>query len=763
MSQSIDYTTSRRFHDEFKNDPKNVALENSLTKINLMKACRRFNSAKNSDFIFSDEVEVDDFVSDQYMSGRCWSFASLSLLMTEMKKKYKLYDFEFSHSYVAFWDKYEKANKFLCDVIETRNLPPDDRKVELVFSEPVADGGQINMFVNVVEKYGLVPKSVYPETKNSSDTRHLNHVLNIYLRNRGVHLRKMPKKTTKKEMYELKEEYMQNVYNILAMSMGNPPLPTEKFKWTIRRDIRNMSIVFSDRVKKDELCGTGFNKAVNKVKSYVGFPSNNYNDAVECCKGGGTVDDIRMQRKTTDLLSRVNKVFEDVMTHIRTHKQSPNFSDTELLSFMEEKMNEVKSMSSMNDVSNPTYYSAAAAAASAATAAAASAASASSNVKPSESDTSPAFSPSLPKAVTDASDEAVNKSSETKNYGNPFTTSMATEAGSSVPEPPQSLDGYTDEFGNTELEKEEFSGVVKAPSSSGLFGRGSLSSCTGFNKSEDKIAEKGPIFIQDLDGNMREGCNGDFKVYFSSFYDTKKKVQRNKDIMTFNMTPKDFYFDVVPCNLGSFATVVNDPRKEHPLNEMYVSNDESNVMGMSNFKYLNVSPADLKRYVIKCILADKKCWVALDIHRNHDKDMSLLDNNVFDMNAILNEEVEDLSKEDLLRYHESRPNHAVLITGVDIAHVPDEHKRKHCTECKGRGKKCNHDIVIAKKFKIQNSWGPVGEGGGIITMSDNWFDTNVYQAVVPYNLLTPEHRKTYRGKIYKTLPPGDLLSSKTNY
>ena len=67
---------------------------------------------------------------------------------------------------------------FLEAIIETRSADIDDRELQALLSNPVPDGGWWNYVVELIEKYGAVPKSVSPETKNSSNTRRMNRMLN---------------------------------------------------------------------------------------------------------------------------------------------------------------------------------------------------------------------------------------------------------------------------------------------------------------------------------------------------------------------------------------------------------------------------------------------------------------------------------------------------------------------------------------------------------------------------------------------------------
>ena len=60
-------------------------------------------------------------------------------------KKYNLKDFELSQSYLFFWDKLEKANWFLEQILDTVDEPLDGRLLQELCSDPVGDGGQWDM------------------------------------------------------------------------------------------------------------------------------------------------------------------------------------------------------------------------------------------------------------------------------------------------------------------------------------------------------------------------------------------------------------------------------------------------------------------------------------------------------------------------------------------------------------------------------------------------------------------------------------------
>lgn len=100
-------------------------------------------------------------VTNQRQSGRCWIFASTNVFRVAIMKKYNLKEFQLSQAYLFYWDKLEKANYFLENILDTLDEPLDGRWMQALLASPVGDGGQWDMLANLVEKYGLV--SIFDE------------------------------------------------------------------------------------------------------------------------------------------------------------------------------------------------------------------------------------------------------------------------------------------------------------------------------------------------------------------------------------------------------------------------------------------------------------------------------------------------------------------------------------------------------------------------------------------------------------------------
>jgi bleomycin hydrolase len=144
-------------------------------------------------------------------------------------KAMNLKDFELSQNFTLFWDKLERANYFLQAIIETSDRDVDDRTVAFLLDRPLEDGGQWNMFVNVIQKHGLVPQAVMPETESSSNTRRMNSILLTKLREAAKSLRLLRKSGAPMEaLHAARERIMETIHRMLCIHLGTPP---EKFDW----------------------------------------------------------------------------------------------------------------------------------------------------------------------------------------------------------------------------------------------------------------------------------------------------------------------------------------------------------------------------------------------------------------------------------------------------------------------------------------------------------------------------------------------------
>lgn len=104
-----------------KNDP----IETAISRVRLQE----------TQFVFNHKVETEGKpVTNQKNSGRCWLFATLNVIRLPFMKHLNIEDFEFSQGYLFFWDKIERCNYFLNNIVETarRNEPVEGRLVSFL-------------------------------------------------------------------------------------------------------------------------------------------------------------------------------------------------------------------------------------------------------------------------------------------------------------------------------------------------------------------------------------------------------------------------------------------------------------------------------------------------------------------------------------------------------------------------------------------------------------------------------------------------------
>ena len=181
---------------------------------------------------------LDDWkATSQKKSGRCWLFSSLNFLRSRARESLGVKNFEFSQSYVFFWDKFERANWFLTDIIATSDEPVDGRLVQFLLGDVLGDGGQWDMAVSVYMKYGLVPKEVMPESEASTNSRPMNARLRAVLHIGALRLREaIAAGASAEEVDTQRRKILADVWKILVVCLGEPPV---RFNWQWRDDEGN--------------------------------------------------------------------------------------------------------------------------------------------------------------------------------------------------------------------------------------------------------------------------------------------------------------------------------------------------------------------------------------------------------------------------------------------------------------------------------------------------------------------------------------------
>ncbi|HJZ48738.1 MAG TPA: C1 family peptidase [Roseiflexaceae bacterium] len=229
--QGISQEQIQGFQEAFERDSRNRLARNAVTKNPIQSVALNRQVVVGANHTFSHMLKSNESTM-QSRSGRCWLFAGLNLFRVEAMKRLNVEKFELSQSYLMFWDKLEKANYFLETILGTLDEPVDGRLLMFLLQQPLQDGGQWDMFVNLVEKYGVVPKSAMPEAESSGNSGAMTSRMTTLLREDAAELRRMHAAgASAAALRDRKHILLGDFYRMLCIHLGEPP---QTFAWQWR-------------------------------------------------------------------------------------------------------------------------------------------------------------------------------------------------------------------------------------------------------------------------------------------------------------------------------------------------------------------------------------------------------------------------------------------------------------------------------------------------------------------------------------------------
>lgn len=210
------------YQKELLKDSSFRVSQNALVNNKLEDVAIDFEVLKKYNGEYSNNIKASSTkITNQKNSGRCWIFATLNMIRDKFIEENNLDNFEFSQSYLHFWDKLEKANVFLNQMIDMVDVDPTDRVMFSLLYEPTSDGGFFDWAKNLILKYGLVLKSEMEDSFSSSNTLTINKLIDIKLKQALIEIRE--NKEDKSQIFQIKEKYLYDVYKILVSAYGLPP------------------------------------------------------------------------------------------------------------------------------------------------------------------------------------------------------------------------------------------------------------------------------------------------------------------------------------------------------------------------------------------------------------------------------------------------------------------------------------------------------------------------------------------------------------
>ncbi|MBQ6388334.1 MAG: C1 family peptidase [Mogibacterium sp.] len=184
------------------------------------------------------------------------------------------------------------------------------------------------------------------------------------------------------------------------------------------------------------------------------------------------------------------------------------------------------------------------------------------------------------------------------------------------------------------------------------------------------------------------------------------------------ITPLEFYNKYVGIDLSDYVSVINSPTADKPFGKSYTVKYLGSTVEQG-VRYLNLPMSKLEMIVVEQLRAGEPVWFGSDCGKYGSGKTGIWDPDSYTAEKMLGLDT-TMSKEDRLDFCDSKMNHAMVITGVNL----DENGRPD-------------------RWKIQNSWGEESGHKGYFIGSEKWFYEFVYQIVINKKYLTEEQIAAY--------------------
>ncbi|RRD94223.1 aminopeptidase [Clostridiales bacterium COT073_COT-073] len=172
------------------------------------------------------------------------------------------------------------------------------------------------------------------------------------------------------------------------------------------------------------------------------------------------------------------------------------------------------------------------------------------------------------------------------------------------------------------------------------------------------------------------------------------------------MTPQDFFAEMVGWKLEDKISVINAPTEDKPYGRAYTVKFLGSIKGLRPICYVNTPIEVLKSAAIAAIKDGEPVWFGCDMGQQIGRDNGLMDHELYRFETVVGTML-PWTKGERLTHGESCLTHAMVFTGVNL---DDE------------GNPIN--------WQVENSWGKERGQEGVFSMSDQWFSEFVYQIMI---------------------------------
>ncbi len=175
-------------------------------------------------------------------------------------------------------------------------------------------------------------------------------------------------------------------------------------------------------------------------------------------------------------------------------------------------------------------------------------------------------------------------------------------------------------------------------------------------------------------------------------------------------TPQSFRRKFLDDDLNRYVSFVNYPGQ--PMHARLAWAWERTMADTPDMDAVNIQMKEMVEMTLKSILADQPVWFGANSQAEGDTKKGLWLQNIEDKEDLFGIDF-SMSKSDTLAYDNGTPDHAMVITGVDV-----------------------HDGSPVK-WKVENSWGKKSGDKGWFTIDGKWFDRHVFEVIIDRRFVPP--------------------------
>jgi len=224
MNSQISLEQIIEFSKTYNSNKINKLVENAITRNGLEKACMNRDIIIENQPVFNIELPESKRYN-QKDSNKCWIYAGLNMIKHNIALNLNIdvKELELSNSYIAFFDKLEKANNTYENIIKLDNLDWDYINNENFLRYCVTEGGHWQWFLSIINKYGIIPEAYM---LSSFEGMRFQKAQEIYMEKVKkdvvvlLNIKRQGENETK--LREKKAEFLQENYILLSKIYGEP-------------------------------------------------------------------------------------------------------------------------------------------------------------------------------------------------------------------------------------------------------------------------------------------------------------------------------------------------------------------------------------------------------------------------------------------------------------------------------------------------------------------------------------------------------------